>query len=230
MENGKKNIASAIVKLRKLVNKAVSSMKKCAGTIKLSEAVTLLKEKDAFALGAKPAAIPAGDTGRLRELLGVAKAETRAAYINKLAMQWDEHCAAWKPPAAVLTPGSVHEYWAMLNAASPELSALARHHLLRPVSSVCAERVFSHLTAMDQPRNQRTSATTLRTLLMLRANRPLMESVLADQAAITAAKPQTNTVRHVEAAKRAREGTAEAVRRVLQKLDDESGGSGDESG
>ena len=233
MQNGNKNIESAIAKLRMIAKTALAAMNKCAGKAKLTEAVTMLKVKDAFALADEPVAIPAGDSSQLRKLLGVDKSEVRTAYFNKLAVQWNEHRAAWKPPTAVLTPATVHKYWAMLDKSSPELSALARHHLLRPVSSACAERVFSYLTAMDQPGNQRTSATTLRTLLMLRGNRPLMESVLDDQAAVTAAKPQANTARQAEAAKRAREGADEAVRRVLQKRDDVidvSDGSGDEVG
>ena len=86
---------------------------------------------------------------------------------------------------------------------------------------------------MDQPGNQRTSATTLRKLLMLRGNRPLIEAVLDDHAAVTAAKQQAYTARQAEAAKWAREGADEVVRRVLQKRDDVidmSDGSGDEVG
>lgn len=54
--------------------------------------------------------------------------------------------------------------------------------------------------------------------------------MIADQAAVTAPKPQTNTARQAEASKRAREASAEAVWCVLLCVLLKRGGALDKSG
>lgn len=67
---------------------------------------------------------------------------------------------------------------------------LARYHIVRPVSSCCAERVFSYLTQMDVPTRLSMTRSTLHDSLFVRANASLVDQMLAEEAHMYTEQPR----------------------------------------
>ena len=88
--------------------------------------------------------------------------------------------AAAAPP--VLSQRTVHDYWAALAESAPELSRLALHSWLSPMSSASVERIFSLLTQLDTPERRSMERGTLEMILFLRANWRIVELLRLDLA------------------------------------------------
>ena len=88
--------------------------------------------------------------------------------------------AAAAPP--VLSQRAVHDYWAALAESAPELSRLALHSWLSPMSSASVERIFSLLTQLDTPERRSMERSTLEMILVLRANWRIVELLRLDLA------------------------------------------------
>ena len=76
----------------------------------------------------------------------------------------------------------MHDYWAALAESAPELSRLALHSWLSPMSSASVERIFSLLTQLDTPERRSMERSTLEMILFLRANWRIVELLRLDLA------------------------------------------------
>jgi hypothetical protein len=167
--------------LKKTLKKAAVDVRNSQGRVKLLECIRGLKLRDCFNVAMAPATEPSKMTDFF-DFLGVPNAERTTSLFLRLRQQWQAHVAAWKKPMAAVSPQAVQTYWAGLVVAAPELSKLALHHWLRPVSTAPVERIFSILTAMDSSYRQSMGRDTLHHILFLRANRRTVELLAEMQA------------------------------------------------
>ena len=177
-------------------------MKDCGGIKKLEDAPRHLRTKERFNVNVQPLALPESPD-EMFEFLGVPKALHNAAYASRISFQWKAHWAAWKPraeDAPPLTPLQVHNYWTSLESSVKELTSLGCYHWRRPVTSASVERVYSALTAMDEPKRRSMEVRTLRHTLFLRGNWRIVVALaqrLADE--ITARSGAPGLAREQEA-------------------------------
>ena len=75
------------------------------------------------------------------------------------------------------------DFWIEVAKTSPELGELAQLWWEKPISSAGVERIFSILTHMDDEHRRQMQDETLYNTLFLRANRKLVEQLVAERAA-----------------------------------------------
>ena len=108
------------------------------------------------------------------------------AYTTLLRGQYEAVKKAWKArPAAdpPYTPRQVMDFWIEVAETSPQLGELAQLWWEKPISSAGVERIFSILTHMDDEHRRQMQDKTLYHTLFLRANRRLVEQLVAERAA-----------------------------------------------
>ena len=88
------------------------------------------------------------------------------------------------------------------NSTSFEIAKYAWYHLLRPISSAAAERIFSYLTHMDTSRRRRMKKTLLALNLYVRGNWRIKNMLVAEAAqrlrAASALAAETGISRRVD--------------------------------
>jgi hypothetical protein len=186
---GKANLAAAMKKVATVLNKCLAAYAQCEGRKKLEEVLKSVRAKDMFGLRRQPRVLPAGDA-ELFELFEIPDKARSFALIQALRLGWAEHRAQWqRKDWHNSKPNDAYEYWLRRHEAHPALSGWAIYHLLRPISSAAAERVFSILTNMDETTRRTMKAATLYQTLFLRANNRLLEEVQALFAAVVREGP-----------------------------------------
>ena len=69
-------------------------------------------------------------------------------------------------------------FWVSMKAVWPELAAIALYWTVFPTSSVCVERAFARLRAMDAPTRSCMTLPHTERELKLRVNKPIVVKVL----------------------------------------------------
>jgi hypothetical protein len=197
------NVEKARRKLTKTLKEAVHSLMASAAIAKLRAIIATLEAKERYNLVEPPAPLPA-DRDAAFDALGVPAVRRTWDYNSKLRTQWDAHRAAFvplSPGAPKPTPAQVYEYWSAAASCSPsaELGTLALQQWLRPVSSACAERVFSQLTMMDDSTRLNMKRASLYNILFLRGNwrvvQLLREEFAAEHSAAQTAREEKDRKR-----------------------------------
>lgn len=232
-----RNITTAMEKVTKTLETALAAARRSPGMAKLKEALSGQRVRRRFSLDCTPEKRPtfpstATDVEQANawwDFFGIPEKGRSVSHLLILQRQWEAHSTKLEPiPDA--TPMQVHSYWVAAKANGLEaLASCALRHWHRPLSSASVERIFSHLTDMDDGGRRRMQSPTLHNDLFLRGNSRVMRYLLALRATeVSADTDLACKVRTALAdAHRARhESAVEAASRAARANKRARGGSG----
>ena len=171
--------SEAMADVQATLSSALQALREAECVKKLREALEGLDVRERFNVNNAPVDLPTTPNG-VWALFDVPMSDRTPALYVLLQGQWKAHVAAWLAPAAgtVLSNRHVFGYWDSLRAVSPQLSAIATLHWLRPINSASCERVYSILTQIDTPTRRSMGRKMLYNLLFLAGNAHLVGALL----------------------------------------------------
>jgi len=232
MDNAKKFVESALVKIEKVIKQGAKEFKACAGMAKVEEALGDMEFKVKFGLnnGAeKPPPFAKAAEGQpaystkdaskpVLDFFGVPNSErgpTDADLARKLVAEWQVHSDFMhSTEIGFQTPARAMLYWRQAQNQLPALSKLALLRLVRPNGNAAPERFMSVLKDMDRVTARSMKKNTLYNVAMIRGNWALMRVLLRREAQLILARKERA---HAPAAASA---AAQAAASKRMRLDD----------
>ena len=191
-----------------------TSATECAAMDKVSESVDHLDKKFLYDPRTRPYELSTtASESEVFKYLGIPETWceehdlTSYSFSNKLVAQWNLYVKKWKEPpkGSHFTPSQVNDFWLDMESESKELADIALLNWAAPINAAGTERVFSIVTAMDQPHRAGMKEETFLQTLYLRGNRRSVVALATDAALdVTLAKGGTMDTKNLVSTKRER--------------------------